>query len=72
MTMQTAIESGAHCNSCVFFDDHAANGEQAKADAGLCRFNPPVSQPDANARGLWPVVTSDDWCGHFTAPHGRA
>lgn len=74
--MQTAThtDAGSACNACVFFDDHHGNGASAQAvnDAGLCRFNPPVSQPDANQRGLWPVVASDDWCGHFTAPHGRA
>ena len=71
--MQTETHAnGTSCNACVFFDDHATNGASAKDDAGLCRFNPPVSQPDAEARGLWPVVTSADWCGHFTAPHGRA
>ncbi|MDP9838725.1 hypothetical protein J2T09_003497 [Neorhizobium huautlense] len=40
-------------------------------DGGLCRFNPPVTQPDANERGLWPVVATNDWCGHF-APEHRA
>jgi hypothetical protein len=59
----------ATCSSCVFFEDHANANDAQKTgnDAGLCRFNPPVSQPDANARGLWPVVTTKDWCGHFTA-----
>lgn len=71
--MQTAIHNGSSCNSCVFFDDHHGNtAPQVSNDAGLCRFNPPVSQPDAASRGLWPVVTSEDWCGHHTAPHGRA
>ncbi len=69
--MQTATHNGSSCNSCVFFDDHLNNGS-SDADNGLCRFNPPVSQPDANSRGLWPVVTAEDWCGHFTAPHGKA
>lgn len=55
------------CNDCVFFDDHAANGGSPKQHEGLCRFNPPVSQPGPDAHGLWPVVTADDWCGHFTA-----
>ena len=55
-----------HCAECVFFEDHVANGTQAVRDAGLCRFNPPVTQPSADARGFWPVVTSNDWCGHFT------
>ena len=41
-----------------------ASAERAAHD-GLCRFNPPVSQPTADAHGLWPVVTEKDWCGHF-------
>lgn len=43
-----------------------------QGDAGLCRYNPPISQPDPDARGFWPVVTAEDWCGHYTAPHGKA
>lgn len=61
-----AQTSSAHCETCRFFDDHKVNGGSAMSDAGLCRFNPPVSQPDAQAHGLWPVVASQDWCGHFT------
>ena len=60
-----------HCESCVYFDDHAQSSAQAVNDAGLCRYNPPVSQPSADAHGLWPVVSASDWCGHFTAPHAR-
>lgn len=52
------------CGSCIFFDAHTK--KVTKSD-GLCRFNPPVSQPDEAAHGLWPVVTKKDWCGHFTA-----
>ncbi|TCM84531.1 hypothetical protein [Rhodovulum steppense] len=53
------------CASCTFFEDHAANTASRLDGAGLCRFNPPISQPEADSRGLWPVVRSDDWCGHF-------
>ena len=62
-----ATTQGAACNSCRYFDDHKLNGAAASADAGLCRFNPPVSQPAPEAKGLWPVVASADWCGHYTA-----
>lgn len=69
--MQTATTAnGSSCTSCVFFDDHTST--KLQEESGLCRFNPPVSQPDQDTRGLWPVVTSQDWCGHFTPPHGRA
>lgn len=57
------------CTKCRYFDDHASNGGStgsATQDAGLCRFNPPVNQPDAERHGLWPVVSNKDWCGHFT------
>lgn len=49
------------CGACAFFDQHRG----ASAPDGLCRFNPPVSQPAPDAHGLWPVVTDADWCGHF-------
>ncbi|CAM3176565.1 High putative iron-sulfur proteins family profile domain-containing protein [Methylobacterium mesophilicum] len=58
--------ASATCQSCKFFDDHHGNGAQAQADAGLCRFNPPVTQPTPDSKGLWPVVATEDWCGHFT------
>lgn len=70
--MQTATANGSSCTQCVFFDDHQGNKGTVANDAGLCRYNPPVSQPDPDSRGLWPVVTAHDWCGHFTAPHGKA
>lgn len=57
--------SSSNCAQCAFFEDHAANTGAALGDAGLCRFNPPISQPTADGRGLWPVVKESDWCGHF-------
>ena len=60
----------ATCGHCTFFDDHAAQAGAAKAggqDLGLCRYNPPVSQPSSEAHGLWPVVAEADWCGHYEA-----
>jgi hypothetical protein len=59
--------ANATCQSCKFFDDHKSNSAQAQNDAGLCRFNPPVSQPGPDTKGLWPVVATEDWCGHFSA-----
>ena len=70
--MASSTVTGNACASCVFFDDHLGNTADVSGDAGLCRYNPPVSQPEPNSRGLWPVVTSNDWCGHFTAPRGHA
>lgn len=58
--------ANAKCESCKFFDEHKVNGAAAQHDEGLCRFNPPVSQPGPEAHGLWPVVGSTDWCGHYT------
>ena len=55
------------CMSCVFFEDHVVNGAKSTNDDGLCRYNPPVSQPGPSAHGLWPVLSANDWCGHFTA-----
>ncbi|NHF73418.1 hypothetical protein [Paracoccus xiamenensis] len=56
--------SNSTCASCAFFEDHVANLSHKLSDGGLCRANPPVSQKDADSQGLWPVVKSDDWCGH--------
>lgn len=60
----------AACNDCAFFEDHGTE-RQRTDDGGLCRFNPPVTQPDAHEHGLWPVVATNDWCGHFS-PERRA
>lgn len=54
------------CNACTFYEDHVANSAKVQEDAGLCRYNPPVTQPEPNARGFWPVVAASDWCGHFS------
>ena len=62
--MSFAQIQDAACTKCKFFDDHVA---KPQADEGLCRFNPPVTQPSPEAHGLWPVVSSGDWCGHFSA-----
>ncbi len=59
--------ASSSCGRCTFFDEHHADGGQDSVDAGLCRFNPPVSQPGPDAHGLWPVVTEKDWCGHFAS-----
>lgn len=61
-----SLSKHAHCDSCRFFDDHKSNGGAAQDHAGLCRFNPPVSQPSPQGHGLWPVVGESDWCGHYT------
>ncbi len=61
----------AACTRCTFFDDHAAQASAASGqDLGLCRYNPPVSQPSSEVHGLWPVVSGADWCGHYEP--GRA
>lgn len=56
----------AACAKCTFFDASQGAGE----GLGLCRFNPPVTQPSPEAHGLWPVVAGQDWCGHYQP--GRA
>ena len=55
-----------NCKVCAFYEDHIGNSHDVE-NAGLCRSNPPVSQPEADQRGLWPVVSADDWCGRFEA-----
>ncbi|MBB3810053.1 hypothetical protein [Pseudochelatococcus contaminans] len=54
------------CTGCIFFDD--SNKQTASvANTGVCRFNPPAPKADSETVSLWPVVTAEDWCGHFTA-----
>lgn len=55
---------GAACAKCKFFDTEAS-GESL----GLCRYNPPISQPSGDAAGVWPKVEASDWCGHFEPAH---
>ena len=55
----------ANCSACAFYEDHKANSAAELDNGGLCRANPPISQMMPDARGLWPVVKSDDWCGKF-------
>ena len=64
--------TGVQCESCRFYDDHKVNGGSAQDNAGLCRFNPPISQPEPQGRGLWPVVSATDWCGHYTPTNVNA
>ena len=63
--MSHATVANAACQKCTFFDDHAAAAAKQAEELGLCRYNPPVSQPSADAHGLWPKVSTKDWCGHF-------
>ncbi len=58
MVITTA--GAAACAKCKFFDTEATGG-----DLGLCRYNPPISQPSADSAGVWPKVEASDWCGHF-------
>ena len=51
------------CTKSKFFGHHTA---KPQADDGLCRYNPPMTQPSVEAHGLLPVVSSKDWCGHFS------
>ena len=62
--MSLSRSQDASCTRCRFFDDHLA---KPSADDGLCRFNPPVTQPSPATHGLWPVVSGLDWCGHFSS-----
>ncbi len=61
--MSLSQSQDVSCTKCRFFDDHVA---KPSAEDGLCRFNPPVTQPSPDAHGLWPVVSGMDWCGHFS------
>ena len=57
--MPLTTAGAAACAKCKFFDSE-------KSDTlGLCRYNPPISQPSGEAAGVWPKVQANDWCGHY-------
>jgi hypothetical protein len=60
--MGLTTAGAAACAKCKFFDQ-----EGTTADLGLCRYNPPISQPSGEQAGVWPKVEASDWCGHFEA-----
>jgi hypothetical protein len=62
--MALTTVDGAACAKCKFFDTEASSGATGEA-LGLCRYNPPISQPSGDAAGVWPKVEASDWCGHF-------
>lgn len=59
--MPFTTADAAACAKCKFFD------AEASAELGLCRYNPPISQPSGESAGVWPKVEAGDWCGHFEA-----
>ncbi|MBB4086416.1 hypothetical protein ACLN6N_12915 [Sphingomonas carotinifaciens] len=62
--MPLTTAGAAACAKCKFFDTDSARSD---ASLGLCRYNPPISQPSGEAAGVWPKVEASDWCGHFEA-----
>jgi hypothetical protein len=57
--MPVTITGTASCGKCVYFE------AEGGANLGLCRYNPPISQPSSSEHGVWPKVETNDWCGHF-------
>lgn len=57
--MPLTTAGAAACEKCRYFD------AQASGSLGLCRYNPPISQPNGETAGVWPKVEARDWCGHF-------
>ncbi len=56
------------CGNCQFYDNHSkAVAKHKERNTGLCRYNPPLPQLASDVHGVWPVVASKDWCGHFAA-----
>jgi hypothetical protein len=56
------------CSDCRFLDTRISS-----RDLGHCRRNAPrshlvsadVETEDLRVRGVWPLVSHDDWCGQF-------
>jgi hypothetical protein len=60
------------CGNCQFMDNEGkAAAKHRSEDAGLCRYYPPMTRQANASAGVWPVVTSKDWCGHFAAKVDR-
>ena len=57
--MPLTTAGAAACAKCKFFDSEQSD------KLGLCRYNPPISQPSGEAAGVWPKVQAQDWCGHY-------
>jgi hypothetical protein len=56
------------CGNCQFYDTRSKHAAKHKdKHDGLCRFNPPTPGAAADSHGMWPVVGTKDWCGHFAA-----
>jgi hypothetical protein len=56
------------CGNCQFFDHQSKAAANVRKDhSGLCRYNPPAPATAGGTEGLWPMVASKDWCGHFAA-----
>ncbi|MEM8569477.1 MAG: hypothetical protein AAGG56_01095 [Pseudomonadota bacterium] len=55
------------CSACAFFELRADASNTSGATTGICRFNPPSLQAASGTRGAWPMVSAEDWCGHFEA-----
>jgi len=53
----------AACSACLYFQPSTFLAEE-----GECRWGPPTPAPakEAEARGRWPIVGEDDWCGRYT------
>jgi hypothetical protein len=56
----------SNCASCTYYEGGHTNDGRSSNGEGLCRYNPPVSQPGPDSHGLWPVVGQSDWCGHHS------
>jgi hypothetical protein len=56
------------CTNCQFMLNQSGQTGKHKGESlGQCRYNPPLANSDGNMHGQWPLVASQDWCGHFAA-----
>jgi hypothetical protein len=62
------------CDTCRFYDGSPG------AKLAPCRRNAPRSHlvsadgdpEDTRVRGVWPIVSAEDWCGQFERRKGDA
>lgn len=58
------------CETCLFWEPERTRPERTRSETsylGLCRRGTPsVTLTPAGARGIWPTVGRDQWCGEHT------
>lgn len=57
------------CATCRFFFRSLPDPDEPGYILGECRHDPPRAgiDEDDELRGIWPYISSGDWCGQYDA-----